>query len=185
MEKDWVSVHIALCAKPHLQPWQAGECEGIRRDWKKLEGWKKKRDRERHPVVRERWRWVVLMMRASAPFSEETQPWAPPARPRFCSCFPGLTCNPSVEEYTGCVWTCLPAEGLISASGWGAKVSSGWWEVKWASQSWTESLHLDKWSSSPSTVSRYVPWHLICSLESFPSHTNATNEPLIFLNELL
>lgn len=38
----------------------------------------------------------------------------------FCSCFSGLTCNPSVEGYGGDMCepaARLPAEGVISASG--------------------------------------------------------------------
>lgn len=32
------------------------------------------------------------------------------SRPYFCSCFSGMTCHPSAEEYRGYVWTCcLPA----------------------------------------------------------------------------
>lgn len=126
-----------------------------------LRRWKKKKDRgwplmvmEENKTERERWWWVVLMMRVSPQFSEEVQPWAPPdghifaavslvwpATPQWRNI--GDMCEPAV---------CLPAEGVISASGWGAKVSFVRWEGKWASQSCRKSLHPNKWSTSPFTV---------------------------------
>lgn len=145
-----------------------------------LRRWKKKKDREWPPMVngenktdRERWWWVVLMMRGCTQFSEEAQPWAPPAGHIFAAVslvWPatpqrrniGDMCEPAA---------CLPAEGVISASGWGAKVSSVWWEGKWASQSWRKSLHPDKWSTSPFTVSYYVVWHYPSPAFSINSNT--------------
>lgn len=165
----WLHLQNFICSQCREIPWQASGS-----DWRGLEAthgttlwdWKnmnydheiKKKDRE-WPVMgigenktdRERWWWVVLMMRVSTLFSEEVQPWAPPAGHIFAAVsllWPatpqwrniGAMCEPAA---------CLPAEGVISASGWGAKVTSGQWEGKWASQSRRKSLHPDKWSTSP------------------------------------
>lgn len=53
------------------------------------------------------------------------------SRSHFRCCFSNLTCSLSADEYIEDIWEAavhLPAEGVISASGWGTKVRSAWWE---------------------------------------------------------
>lgn len=99
---------------------------------------------------RERWWWVVLMMRAPTRFSEESQPWAPPAGHIFCSCFSPSDLQPlsgGIQRMYVELAACWGANFRIWMGGQRSAVC--WWEGKWASPSWTQGLHLDKWSTSP------------------------------------
>lgn len=94
-----------------------GQCCGIgEKKNDELRRWKKKKDREWPPMVRGENKTEREMVMSCA--NDESlhsvlrggTALGTASRPYFCSCFSGLTCNPSVEEYRGYVWTCcLPA----------------------------------------------------------------------------
>lgn len=66
------------------------------------------------------------MTRASTRLSEELQPWASSAARIFFCCCSNLTRSLSADEYIEGIWEAavhLPAEGVISASGWGGQRS--------------------------------------------------------------
>lgn len=100
--------------------------------------------------------WVGVSLQLSV----EVQPWALPDNHIFAAAslvWPATPLWRNIGDMCEAD-ACLPAVRLISATGWGAKVSSGLWEGKWSSHRKQKRLHPDKWGKSPVRVA-YIVWY--------------------------
>lgn len=148
VEGEWLGEHVygficktssaAIVEESHWKRPEAAGSNTLLWEWGKLMNWEDGRGKNREgmtPDSEQRQR-AMVMSSANDRGGFYWALWGAPAlgivsRTYFRCCSPNLTCSLSADEYIEDIWEAaahLPAEGVISASGWGAKVRSGQWE---------------------------------------------------------